>query len=106
MTRFTLHVPRAYNDGREVEPDVLAWIENELVDVAGGFTATEAEGAWRGPRGKLYREPVRLYHVDADEDDASFLHTVADAVALGLKQLAVYLTAQPIETQLREPVLA
>lgn len=106
MTRFTLHVPRRYNDGRAVESEVVDWIESELLDAAGGFTTTEAIGAWRGSRGKVYREPVRLYHVDADEDSEATLQIVADAVAMSLRQEAVYLTAQPIETQLREGVPA
>ena len=107
MTRYTLHVPLQLNDGAPVDADTLATIESDLLDLAGGFTATEGIGAWRGNGGHVYREPVRLYHVDTAEPDApELLAALASSVARWLDQEAVYLTAAPLATQLLTAVPA
>jgi hypothetical protein len=98
--RFTLHVPLQRNDGSTVEDDILALIESDLLDIGGGFTAVDAVGAWRGD-GTTYREPVRLFHVDTDDPEASgLLHALARAVARWLDQEAVYLTAADLTPSL------
>ncbi len=98
--RYTLHVPLQRNDGSPVESDILDLIESDLLDIGGGFTAVDAVGAWRGD-GTTYREPVRLFHVDTDDPEASgLLHAVARTVARWLDQEAVYLTAAELTTSL------
>lgn len=102
MTRFTLHVPELYNDGAAVDPEYFATVERELEDIAGGWTLTHGIGGWRGEDTR-YREPVRLYAVDAREDIGAALHDLALDVAIALDQEAVYLTAQDISAQLVTP---
>jgi hypothetical protein len=68
MTRYTLHVPGRYNDGSPVPSSAFAWIKENLLGIGGGFTMVTAVGAWRGEYGRVYREPVRLYHMDAELD--------------------------------------
>ena len=49
MTRYTLTVPLQLNDGTPTGAlDILA-IEDSLLDLAGGFTASDAVGSWRDP---------------------------------------------------------
>jgi hypothetical protein len=98
--RFTLHVPLQRNDSSPVEDDILALIESDLLDIGGGFTATDGVGAWRGD-GTTYREPVRLYAVDTDDPEApGLLHALARTVARWLDQEAVYLTAADLTPSL------
>lgn len=104
MTRYTLHVPARYNNGRPVTPHIMQGIESRLIDYAGGFTMTRADGAWRGDDGTIYHEPIRLYLVDTAEDISRQLHELAESVAIRLGQEAVYLTAQNITTSLVVPV--
>ena len=100
MTRYTLHVPLTRNDGSPVEDDILALIEDDILGIAGGFTATDGIGAWRGD-GTTYREPVRLFLVDTAEPDApELLRALASTVARWLDQEAVYLTAAELTTSL------
>lgn len=100
MTRYTLHVPLILNDGAPTPEDTLADVESDLLDLAGGFTATDGVGGWRGD-GTVYREPVRLYHIDTSDPDApELLANLGRAVARWIGQEAVYLTAQPIGTEL------
>lgn len=99
MTRFTLHVPELYNDGREIPADTFDAIESGIVSIAEGFTMTRGVGAWR-----TYREPVRLYAIDTDAGDAAErLAAFAELIASELEQEAVYLTAQPLTVQLVTP---
>jgi hypothetical protein len=52
VTRFTLHVPEALNDGTPVGPESFDLIENALLIIGGGFTLTHGIGAWRGDGGR------------------------------------------------------
>lgn len=100
MTRYTLHVPRFYNDGTVVPPSELDLVEGRLLDIAGGFTSTNATGAWRSPDGRVYREPVTLYHVDSELDVERELRDVAELIAARLEQEAVYLTSADLGAEL------
>ena len=101
MTRYTLHIPEQYNDGREVPGYLLDQIELDLVDIVGGFTRTAGTGGWRGEENVVYVEPVQLYIVDsADPDVLRKLTDYAAWLARELAQEAIYLTAQDIQTYL------
>ena len=113
MTRFTIHVPRKLNDGTITDYRELERVEDELLDIAGGWTSAHAVGAWRSPdTGESYREPYQLYHVDSDDDIAPELLALAERTAQRLDQEAIYVTAQTVGVTLvaaqrdREPVLA
>lgn len=100
MTRFTLHVPEAFNDGTPVGQDTFELIENALLNIGGGFTLTHGIGAWRGDN-EVYREHVRLYAVDSDDvNTGARLLKLAHRVGTALRQEAVYVTQQAIATQL------
>lgn len=105
MTRYTLHVPLVLNDGTSTPEDVLGSTELELLQLAGGFTATDGYGGWIGDGGTIYREPVRLYAVDAEGIEPELLQ-LADRIADRLDQEAVYLTRSPIAVQLVSPIRA
>lgn len=102
MTRYTLTVPLQLNDGTPTPDEELARIADELLDIAGGFTATDGTGTWRGDD-RIYVEPVRVFTIDlADPADLArpWLHSVAAEVAHRLDQEAVYVTEQAIDTAL------
>lgn len=104
MTRYTLHVPEALNDGTPLTPQQTADIEEWLLAVFGGFTQTVARGAWRSDT-QSYIEPMRLYLIDSDDSPqtAQTLQRLAGDIARELQQEAVYLTRQDIETFLVTP---
>ena len=99
MTRYTLHVPEQYNDGREIPGHIFDQVELEILQAAGGFTRTAGTGGWRGDDGNVYVEPVQLYHIDsADPTTAAVLLLLAEDLARQLDQEAIYLTRQEITT--------
>lgn len=91
MYRYTLTVPRALNDGTPVAAPVTAGIERALLDTFGGFTLAESVGAWAAPDGTIYREPVGVYTLDAEEPEPA-VFDIAESVARVLAQDAVYVT--------------
>ena len=101
MTRFTLTVPLQRNDGEPVTELELGAIEVDLLSYFGGFTSTDSTGAWRADDGTVYREPVRVYTVDGANPDASDrIVSLAQFIATGLEQEAVYVTAGEVHTRL------
>jgi hypothetical protein len=97
MERITLHVPETLNDGSTVSSDQFAAYENELLELAGGFTLTHGIGAWRSLAGATYREPQRLYAVDvADAPAVRKLLALAERMAFDLEQDVFYVTSSSI----------
>ena len=106
-TRYTVTVPLALNDGTPLDAVTLDTLERELLDIGGGFTATDAQGAWRADDGTIYRDPVRVYALDIPDTphNRAAIMRFADAVAIAADQLAVYVTESPIVTHLVTPVI-
>lgn len=101
MTRYTLHVPEQYNDGREIPGYLLDEIELDLAERFGGYTRTSATGGWRADDGTVHIEPMQLYIVDsAYPETVERLQEYASHLARQFQQDAVYLTAQDIQTYL------
>lgn len=97
--RLTLYVPEAWNDGRPVALEQLQRYEDELIDLAGGFTLLRGVGGWRSERGEIVREPVRLYMIDVARGSRARerLQALADRIAFELQQEAVYVTTWDVE---------
>jgi hypothetical protein len=102
--RLILHLPETFNDGRLVSVERLQAYEEELLEIAGGFTLVSATGTWRSPLGQSYREPVRLYEIDVPNEQArERLLALAHRIALELDQEAVYVTSAPVRSWLVFP---
>lgn len=92
MIAYTLYVPVNDNDGDPI-PDVHAHVAQYLALRFGGYTLTEATGAYRMDDGTLVREPVNLYRVlvtENPENDAT-LRFLASFVATVARQESVLL---------------
>ena len=102
--RLTLYVPEILNDGSPVTYERLEAYERELLDLVGGFTLSNGIGVWRSADDVVYREPVRLYSIDAPR--ASHVRKAVTALArrIGheLGQEVVYLTVVAVEQELIE----
>ena len=102
MTRFTLHVPLNLNDGSATPAEHIAHVEDTILATAGGYTATDAVGAWRDELGRVYRDSIRLYTVDTSDPEtvSAALTVLAEYLALELEQEAIYATWQPLAAAL------
>jgi len=106
MYRYTLTLPTTRNDGATIPRSLREFFENQLLGAFGGFTATEALGAWvDGTR--TYVEPVTVYTLDSDEDAYTALYWIAESAAETLEQSAIYITrTDPSGAQSRDFVSA
>lgn len=100
MTRYTLTVPLEDNDGQPI-PDVHEYVRGLLAADFPAWTEVDGSGHWVGPAHIPYLEPVRVYIIDAGgANDHDELRAIATYVRRAARQDAVYLTRQPIETEL------
>ena len=104
MFRYTITVPRQYNDGAPVSEGTFALIEEHIISITGGFTVTDGLGAWHSG-GQVYHEPVKVYALDADESDSTErdVRDAAERIGEALRQEAMYVTRQPIQPTLIYP---
>ena len=88
MTRYTLTIPTVDYDGRP-RADFPRAAEILLADAGvEGWTSVDGTGAWR-----QYREPVRVYWIDDDDELEPRLVRAAGLLAAYAQQEVVYLTA-------------
>jgi hypothetical protein len=92
MTEAKIILPLVDNDGHSLE-DKVREAETRMFDLFGGFTRTQAEGAWCDPAtGESYFEPVRVYVIAGPWNDAqvSALINLAATAAKEMNQVCVY----------------
>lgn len=68
MRIATLTLPDSDNTGQSLS-DIHALLRLDMVENFGGFTAIPGNGGWQNDAGKLFFEPVTVYHVAMDETE-------------------------------------
>jgi hypothetical protein len=87
---LVFHVPVNFNDGTPVPAALIEKLELYVCGEAGGFTVSDAEGAWEH-EGKVYREPMRRYIVGIDAAQvAGFLAVIEQLLKEDMQQIAVW----------------
>ncbi len=88
---FVFHCPVNFNDGEPIPAAQLDSLEKLLCQRAGGFTVTDAQGAWEY-EGQVYHEPVRRYMLGLPEAQIPALADEIEALLKGdYKQIAVWI---------------
>jgi hypothetical protein len=66
-------------------------LQRDLCTIFGGYTVTEAQGAWMD-KGKLYAEPVMVYQVayEPNASERQKIRMVADRAGKAAKQIAMF----------------
>lgn len=93
MRIATINLPTHDNAGVPLaaETDTL---RNMLLDSFGGFTESDARGAWRDPAdSKLYVEPVTRFDVACEDnsESESSLRRIAAHMAREARQVCIFL---------------
>ncbi len=67
-------------------------LQRDLCAAFGGYTVTEAQGAWMD-KGKLYAEPVMVYQVAYEPNSTAVSQLKAEARHIGAmaKQIAIFI---------------
>lgn len=93
MNESRIILPTHDNAGASLSA-IHAWLEQRLVALFGGFTATAGRGGWCNPaNGEVCAEPVTVYEVANDGGAAAgaTLRTLAEQLAQSARQDAIYL---------------
>jgi len=101
MREAILIAPLRDNDGLIIS-DLHEALTNELVTVFGGYTASPAEGAWKGPDGMVQTENVVRFVVATPPDDRRLLD-IARTFAAKARQHSVYVRLADGEVYFVEP---
>lgn len=95
-------VPDVDNDGTSLEPERAA-IEEELLNIAGGFTSDRVQGGWRGENGRCYRDSSTRYTLGVDAaTDAAIVARLPEWCAR-LRQLALFTASRPCDVSFVTP---
>jgi len=72
--------------------DAHAWLTEALIDTFGGATMLDCNGVWRGPDGKVHRDPGVAYDVAIPDDTRSayMLRDIAAKACEMARQECVY----------------
>ena len=104
MREGLITIPKKDNNGKPLD-DLIEVTLRMFAKKFGGATAIEAQGAWIGPDGKLYREPVMQIITAYDPSDRSgdeFLWNTSANAGLGTGQLAMYVRYASGEVEIIE----
>lgn len=89
MFTYEVTIPRADNHGAAFPAPVIAGVESTLLDTFGGFTATDARGAWRFD-GADYVVSETVYRCDSLDARGADVQRIADTFAELLNQHEIY----------------
>lgn len=90
MNEAIIHLPVMDNNGHSLAYEI-AIAEGRILGAFGGFTVTEANGAWQSPQGKIYREPMKVYRIAGDwSKDSEALLSLAAHFAERMDQECIY----------------
>ena len=92
MTEAKIILPVVDDEGHSLEYKVRG-AETRILDLFGGFTRTQAEGAWCDPdTGESYFETVNVYVIAGKWDDVQVLALInlAATTAKEMNQVCVY----------------
>lgn len=91
MRIFQINLPVLDNNGAGMV-HVHEKLQRDLCAAFGGYTVTEAQGAWMD-KGKLYAEPVMVYQVAYDPRiiPVDLLREMAQFTGKAAKQIAIFI---------------
>jgi hypothetical protein len=67
MQKATFIIPKLGNDGQPFPAKVLAELQHDILDMFGGYTVRDVQGAWLGDDGKTYYDTSWEYTVVMEE---------------------------------------
>ena len=98
-TLYTIIMPLADNHRRPIEPDQLAWAQNQIMNYAGGLTRfPQGQGLWVDQQAKVYADPIVLLQTIAPSTSAVrdwFVGFTAQ-MAERFSQHEIFLYTQPV----------
>ena len=103
MKKYEIYLPLKYNDGREIEPEKIKQIREELIDVFGALTvssqAAPYQGRWKYGGVDFIDDIIKIEIIAGDDRKTeSFLRRYKEHLKRILQQIDILITAQIIRT--------
>lgn len=101
MKRYEIYLPLKYNDGKEIEPEKIKRIREELIGVFGALTVSSLsapyQGTWKYGGVEFIDDIVKIEIITTD-DKKKFLKNFKQHLMESLQQIDILITVQDIHT--------
>lgn len=89
--RVSTALPERFNDGTRIPKPIYAFIEQEILAIAGGFSVTFGTGVWLNGA-EIFRDQSRFYSINIEPHQLPELKRVLYRAKRELKQSAIMLS--------------
>ena len=103
MKKYEIYLPLKYNDGREIEPEKIKRIREELIAVFGALTVSSLsapyQGTWKYGGVTFIDDVIKIEIITAKDRKAEkFLKGFKERLKRLLRQIDILITVQDIRT--------
>ena len=103
MNKYEIYLPLKYNDGKEIEPEKIKQIREELIAVFGALTVSSQsapyQGSWKYGGVDFIDDIIKIEIIAAgDKKTERFFKQFKERLKRLLKQIDILITAQNIRT--------
>ena len=103
MKKYEIYLPLKYNDGKEIEPEKIKRVREELITVFGALTVSSLsapyQGSWKYSGVTFIDDIIKIEIITTDDRKArTFLRNFKERLKRLLKQIDILITVQDIRT--------
>ncbi len=103
MKKYEIYLPPKYNDGKEIEPEKIKRIREELIAVFGALTVSSLsapyQGTWKYGGVTFIDDVIKIEIITAeDRKPEKFLKGFKERLKRLLRQIDILITVQDIRT--------
>ena len=102
MKKYEIYLPLKYNDGRQIEPEKLKEIREQLIAVSGAITVSSCSAPYQGTwtyGGVEFVDDIVRIEILVDEDLTSnrFFKRYKQQLKRSLRQFDILITVQDVQ---------
>jgi uncharacterized protein YnzC (UPF0291/DUF896 family) len=103
MKRYEIYLPLKYNDGKQIEPEKIKRIREELIAVFGALTVSSFsapyQGSWKYGGVTFIDDIIKIEIITIDDKKSQALfRSFKERLKRQLKQIDILITVQDIRT--------
>lgn len=90
MNKVIIMIPKAYNNGNQIEQEKINTIQEKIINITGGLSVSECQGYWQDGN-KLYKD--NNYKMETLFQDISLiaeLKQLASSIKQSLQQESIF----------------
>ena len=103
MKKYEIYLPLKYNDGKEIEPEKIKRVREELITVFGAPTVSSLsapyQGSWKYGGVTFIDDIIKIEIITTDDRKTqNFFRAFKERLKRLLKQIDILITVQDIRT--------